>query len=248
MGFVSILPAGELGTLCPVCGFDLGFSVYEKEERPDAICPSCGIHFGYDDMKARKIQYLEWRRGWIDAHMRWGGFRADGVVTTPPPEWDPVVQLKRVRVDLGHDFASWQDANPVQVWSNRDVFLARILAGLEKQNVHPAAVEALWDGDTSGWFLRFSAVVQTATGGDRRFGAIHLGDFQGPDTVALVRYLGETVAEHHGVSFFFPSPDKEEDDCPHWWQQDLAVRCSSCNVLLLCSFRNSGFCHRCYGH
>jgi hypothetical protein len=178
--------------------------------------------------------------------MPWGGFRHDGVVTESPAGWDPIIQLKRVCVNLGETCASWLIEHPAQVWDNREIFLARVHMILEKRSAQPAAIEALWDGDTSGWFLRLSAVVQLDAEVDRRFGLIHLGDFQAQDNIALARYLGEAVAERYGVPFFFPSPDKEEDDCPHWWQQDQAVHCSSCKVLIMSTFRDSGLCYRCY--
>jgi hypothetical protein len=246
VGLVRILPADKLGTLCPVCGFDLGFSVFAREDPPNAVCQSCRFHFGHDDLRFREIRYLQHRQGWIDARMPWEGLRGDSVASTPPSEWDPVIQLRRVGVNIGEDLASWQDKNPIQVWENRGIFLGRMLAALEKVDERPVAIEALWDGDTSGWFLRLSAVMPKNARGDLHFRLFHLGDFQSQDDVTLVRFLGEAIAGRYGVPFFFPSPDKEEDDCPHWWQQDQAVHCATCNVMLMSAFRGSGLCYRCF--
>jgi hypothetical protein len=49
-------------TLCPVCGYDLGFEPWRGESASDEICPCCGIQFGYSDFaggdpEARKALY-----------------------------------------------------------------------------------------------------------------------------------------------------------------------------------------------
>lgn len=77
-------------TLCPVCGFELGFRAWRENSPSDEICPSCGIQFGYDDIRPgefREGQYLGWRKKWIQDGYPWFS-------KNPKPEnWDPEKQL-----------------------------------------------------------------------------------------------------------------------------------------------------------
>lgn len=78
---------------CLVCGFD-GLT---EEPRPSSgggsfeICPSCGFQFGVTDDDLG-IMFEAWRQKWIDGGMVWDRRRSE-----PPPGWDPVAQLARVR-------------------------------------------------------------------------------------------------------------------------------------------------------
>jgi hypothetical protein len=80
-------------TLCPACGFDLGFEPWRGESPSDEICSSCGIQFGYDDfaggdLQRRRAFYGEWRADWIAQGMPWFS-------SSPPPDaWDPARQLR----------------------------------------------------------------------------------------------------------------------------------------------------------
>ena len=81
--------------VCPVCGFN------ELDEPPVSecgggsyeICPSCGFQFGVSD-EDRGITYEEWRKQWISDGMIWDKGRS-----LPPPEWDPIAQLKRIGIN-----------------------------------------------------------------------------------------------------------------------------------------------------
>jgi hypothetical protein len=79
-------------TLCPVCGFDLGFQPWNGRKASEAVCGCCGIRFGLDDQDpdARTGSYLAWRQQWVQEGMRWWGPKA------PSSGWDPVRQLRRV--------------------------------------------------------------------------------------------------------------------------------------------------------
>jgi hypothetical protein len=84
------------GTLCPVCGFDLGFPPWNDDSSSDEICPSCGIQFGYDDAAggdetARQLIYEQWRKKWIEQGMPWSS-----IGINPPDGWDPVQQLQHI--------------------------------------------------------------------------------------------------------------------------------------------------------
>ncbi|MFZ5985982.1 MAG: hypothetical protein ACOYWZ_02530 [Bacillota bacterium] len=89
-------------TLCPVCGYNLGFEPWKDDLPSDEICPSCGIQFGYDDVQEesgtevpREQIYLQWRHKWISGGMVWfsqGRF--------PPSNWNPKSQLKRIGIEI----------------------------------------------------------------------------------------------------------------------------------------------------
>jgi hypothetical protein len=93
-------------TLCPVCGYDVGFEAWYEVEGGEAasheICPSCGIEFGYDDVPeasgiegTREQIYLRWRKRWISGGMRW-----NSPSIPQPPDWDLGEQLKRIGVEI----------------------------------------------------------------------------------------------------------------------------------------------------
>lgn len=86
-------------TICPVCGYDLGFAPWVDDSASDEICPSCGIQFGYDDVYeacgnegSREELQLRWREEWISAGMKW-----NSIGIPQPSNWNPMDQLKRIR-------------------------------------------------------------------------------------------------------------------------------------------------------
>jgi hypothetical protein len=120
----------------------------------------------------------------------------------------------------------------------------------------PVAFEAIWDGDSSGWFVEFNAVFKTGDGYTSEFFAVLQdgGDirvFNGnvppwPEA-EFARKIGAELASRFGVPFYFPSPIHPEEACPHWWEQHQGYPCRRCGILLLqhesCPWR--GVCHRC---
>jgi hypothetical protein len=83
-------------TICPVCGYDLGFQPWKGNSSSDEICPSCGIQFGYHDatpdgLEGRQRIYAEWRQRWIDKGMPWSS-----VGQLPLPSWNPAEQVKKI--------------------------------------------------------------------------------------------------------------------------------------------------------
>jgi hypothetical protein len=83
-------------TICPVCGFALGYLPWDGGSPSDEICPSCGIQFGYDDANpdgpaGRPAIYAEWRQRWIDGGTPWRS-----VGQPRPADWNPAEQVKRL--------------------------------------------------------------------------------------------------------------------------------------------------------
>jgi hypothetical protein len=110
------------------------------------------------------------------------------------------------------------------------------------------AIQALWDGDTEGWFINIELV--TAKGGifpwpKRSFTSHPLttlrygGDFRVFSGAALpwleaavAERVGTRLAETHRIPFYFPSPQEPDNDCPPWWLRDSFNRCQTCGKSL----------------
>ena len=88
----------QKNTFCPACGFTLGsldFKYYGGES-----CPCCCIEFQYDDNPlasgvtgTKEEIYATWRDNWIRGGMK---FKCG----EPPPNWNPVEQLKNIGIDV----------------------------------------------------------------------------------------------------------------------------------------------------
>lgn len=125
----------------------------------------------------------------------------------------------------------------------------------------PVAIEAFWDGDTSGWYVvltmlyaagsaaappyrQFDLAVMQGEGGDFRLFNGHAPPW--PEAVRA-REAGRELAARLGIPFFFASPEHPEDSCPRWWEQDQGYPCRRCGIPLLqhdpCPWR--GICHFC---
>ncbi len=119
------------------------------------------------------------------------------------------------------------------------------------------AIQALWDGDTQGWFVCLDAVFETETGfRSQTLKTLRSGSdlrlFSGevppwPEAAAASK-VGGALAKRLGVPFHFPAVDWPESDCPPWWALGLSTPCSECGIPLLA--RNDvpwrGVWHRCH--
>lgn len=108
---------------------------------------------------------------------------------------------------------------------------AQALERLDALERPPVAVEALWDGDTTGWFLQLNAILPGASSEHPRFTRVFLvamrgmgGDFRVfTGTVPpwpeceMARELGQVARERWGIPFYFPSPEAPSDAPPCWW-------------------------------
>jgi hypothetical protein len=91
------------------------------------------------------------------------------------------------------------------------------------------AVEALWDGDTQGWYVVLFAIV-LRPGRHERFDDVQLTWFRYGSDLRLIHGTvppwpeeqrateqGQAVARQLGVPFHFTSPDEPDLDLPRWW-------------------------------
>jgi len=99
-----------------------------------------------------------------------------------------------------------------------------LFAAAETLPFRPDAVEAVWDGDTDGWFVQLLAVraeprEESALAVLRHGTELQL--FDGPPApsreAGMARIAGRAVAEHLGVPFHFASPDTPDEEAPRWW-------------------------------
>ena len=130
----------------------------------------------------------------------------------------------------------------------------QILAAVDALPAPPIAIEALWDGDPEGWFIRFHAI--TADAHTHPLGVVsHGGDirlFQGQvppwPEASVAQHLGDELAARFGVVFYFPSPLHPEDACPSWQERHHGYPCRRGGILLVqrdpCPWR--GVCYHCH--
>lgn len=140
--------------------------------------------------------------------------------------------------------------------------VAQIIARASALPAKPKAIEAFWDGDTTGWFLVLVAILEGGGPNHPRYSEHDLavlreesGDLRlfnrhvppWPEST-LAQQAGEAVAKRLGVPFFFPSPQEPDDECVRWWSRDEGHPCKVCGKRL--SQRDTvpwfGTCHPCH--
>ncbi|GAA0985522.1 hypothetical protein GCM10009555_061100 [Acrocarpospora macrocephala] len=122
----------------------------------------------------------------------------------------------------------------------------------------PIAIEALWDGDTTGWGVWLSAIVladgkpaERSLGFLRGLGGdIRLFNAQVPPwpDAEVAAWAGRMIADQFNVPFWFPSPIYPEEDCPRYLERHLGTPCAQCGIPLLqrgpCPWK--GVCYQCH--
>lgn len=117
----------------------------------------------------------------------------------------------------------------------------------------PTVFEALWDGDTTGWFLELWLTTESPRARTRvaslRYGSdVRL--FTGrvppwPEAVVAGR-VGEQLARTHGCALWVPSPDTPDCDAPRYDQRDKAAQCEDCSKWFLpAATDDQGVCSEC---
>jgi hypothetical protein len=189
--------------------------------------------YGIDDDPARnksrsRLAHLQRRLAWVDAHMPWRNQK-----DATPAGWDPVVQLKQVGVDLGSSFPVWLATLPPPVTMEYLPQWHQLAAGhLEQLGDAPVvAIEALWDGDTTGWMVCLDAILKQPShlhpqytekslvilrgeGGDLR---LFNGTAPPWPEARIASEIGHALAESRGVPFHFGSPEQPDDQAMRWW-------------------------------
>jgi hypothetical protein len=117
---------------------------------------------------------------------------------------------------------------------------------IEKAGGRPTVLEALWDGDTQGWFLVLDLYVETGKHFWKKEEIIHLGivSFGGDirlftgevpawPEAELAKEWGNKACEKYGLTFYFPSDKEPDNNCPSWTQRHLAIKCADCGKLII---------------
>ncbi|WP_457032571.1 hypothetical protein [Kitasatospora sp. P5_F3] len=102
--------------------------------------------------------------------------------------------------------------------------LDRLYGTVRTLPTRPDAIEAVWDGDTTGWFVVLLAVTADPRT-EHELGMIRLGTdlrlFDGPPPAwpeaTEADTIGRALAERLGLPFHFTSPDHPDDTAPRWW-------------------------------
>ncbi|MFE5869227.1 hypothetical protein ACFQ6V_11300 [Streptomyces roseifaciens] len=103
-------------------------------------------------------------------------------------------------------------------------------AVMSRLDGRPAAVEAVWDGDTNGWFVVLVAVLDDPEGEVELARIRHGSDLRvfnaqvppWPEAQEAIE-TGTVLAERFGVPFYFASPDEPDDEAPRWRQSRAAL-------------------------
>lgn len=115
--------------------------------------------------------------------------------------------------------------------------LDEILKVLELSIPQPFAIEALWNGDTFGWFVNVRAIFNAPRAELHAYTDRHLATFSNEKGDARVftgqappwqeaeeaAYWGARVAERLGIPFWFPSKGAPDDRVPRWWDVQRIV-------------------------
>ncbi|SNR62097.1 hypothetical protein [Flavobacterium sp. ov086] len=131
---------------------------------------------------------------------------------------------------------------------------------IKKFGGKPIVLEALWDGDTTGWFLCLFVYTKSDSFFNKstnRFSLGHIslgGDIRlfknEPFTeISLAKELGILAEKKYNLEFYFPSQNEPDDDCPKWSDRHLAINCSSCNKLIIPTTSPhlpKDICYNCY--
>ncbi|THU38206.1 hypothetical protein FAM09_16130 [Niastella caeni] len=126
----------------------------------------------------------------------------------------------------------------------------------------PTVLEALWDGDTSGWYLYLNLHVIikklfSIKKEIRYLGTISLGGdirlFNGSvppwPEAELAKEWGKMANEKYGLIFYFPSDKEPDNDCPGWEQRHLAIQCADCAKMIIPSdspYLPKEICYSCH--
>jgi hypothetical protein len=109
----------------------------------------------------------------------------------------------------------------------------------------PIVLEALWTGDTEGWYLLLYLYTSTGwfmfqlqhrhllseitCGGDIR---LFNGAVPPWPEAELAKEIGAKAESKYGLTFYMQS-EEPDYDCPSWMERDKAINCADCNKLII---------------
>ena len=133
---------------------------------------------------------------------------------------------------------------------------------IQKVSGRPTVLEALWDGDTQGWFLILNLYTETGKfiwkketsqqlgivrfGGDIR---LFNGEIPPWPEAELAKECGQKATEKYGLTFYFPSDTEPDHNCPSWTERHLAINCVDCGKSIIPTdspYRPKDICYHCH--
>jgi hypothetical protein len=93
-----------------------------------------------------------------------------------------------------------------------------LISDLESLDQKPAAIEAVWDGDTvHDWMVAILAIFRDSSGTlkERHVATVTSGSSNGPMEQYAAK-IGAQIATHFDIPFFFASPSAPDLDAPRW--------------------------------
>lgn len=133
---------------------------------------------------------------------------------------------------------------------------------IERIPGRPIVLEALWNGDTEGWFIIFNLYSNSGKlfwkrerkdnlgivtlGGDIR---LFSGEVPEWPEAELAKFLGQKAIEKYGLTFYFPSNKEPDENCPSWTQRHLSIKCAECGKLIIptdSEYLPKDICYNCY--
>ena len=131
-------------------------------------------------------------------------------------------EYARIRPLIAEEIAAEQEA------AKQARRVENLLEKIKRTPGKPVCVQALWDGDSRGWFIELVVVMQQIdTHEEHQLATISLGGdirlFNGqvppwPEAVEATN-TGNRLATELGIEFYFPSPDTPDDSFPRWIDQ-----------------------------
>lgn len=122
---------------------------------------------------------------------------------------------------------------------------------IQKTGGKPRVLQALWDGDTSGWWLALSLYAENpSVSGNLVWHYLgRVESYSGQTKEAFAKELAAKAVKKYGLEFYFPSPDDADDSCPDWMERDKAIACAGCGKLIMPdpgSHLPKEICYHCY--
>ncbi len=155
-----------------------------------------------------------------------------GTDSLPPPGWDPVKQMHAIGVQLGASLEEWAYNNPIVSPENYPRFLEIALEKISQLAWKPEVIEALWDGDTQGWYLIIDVSAHNPIQDRPHSKTLFTFNGFGAPTFQIATFLGGELSEMLQIPFYFPSPEQPNDDYASWWKRNEQKRCISCGRYL----------------
>ncbi|SDH18064.1 hypothetical protein [Chitinophaga filiformis] len=115
---------------------------------------------------------------------------------------------------------------------------------IERIGGKPIVLEALWAGDTGGWYLLLYIYTVKGIFFFKRTTRHLLGEVSSPEGIEyftngkpsvslLAEQFGNKASEKYNLTFYFPSPKDTDEDCPAWTERHLAITCADCSKLII---------------